>query len=242
MSKYTTEIRYICEQAVGLDVSKGFNDVESIISGARNKIFNFDYPIFNEDYRSVLETKILRHFYTREIGLETVGLWKLKLSTKLNEIMPYYNKLYESELLEFNPLYSTDINRTHTKNDDGTKNEQGITTDTSNGTSNTTSNDLNWNYYNDTPQGGIENIEDLSYLTNATKNTDNQTSNNTITSNGTSNTTRGEQYNTTESFIEHIYGYSGKDISNMLKEFRQTFLNIDMMIIDDLEELFMQVW
>lgn len=49
----------------------------------------------------------------REIGTETYGLWHLYLDTTLNEIMPYYNKLYETELLKFNPLYDIDLKRTH---------------------------------------------------------------------------------------------------------------------------------
>ena len=112
MSKYTTELRFICETEAGYEDSKGFNDVDSIIEAAIPKIFSFNFPIFDESYRSVLETKILRHYYTREIGLESYGLWKLKLQTKLNEIMPYYNKLYETELLKYNPLY--DVNMTTT--------------------------------------------------------------------------------------------------------------------------------
>ena len=119
MSKYTTEVRYICETAAGYDESKGFNDVDSIIADSIPSIFSFDFPIFDENYREVICTKILRHYYTREIGLETVGLWKLKLQTKLNEVMPYYNQLYQSELIKFNPLYDVDLNTTHVGNKDG---------------------------------------------------------------------------------------------------------------------------
>ena len=111
MSKYTTEVRYICETLAGLSESVGYADIEQVIKNCLPKVFDFNFPIFDESYRSVLETKILRHYYTREIGLETVGLWKLKLSTKLNEIMPYYNKLYKSELIEFNPLYDVELIR-----------------------------------------------------------------------------------------------------------------------------------
>ena len=114
MSKYTTELRFICETHAGLSDSKGFNDVDTIIASAIPYIFNFSFPIFDEDYREVLETKILRHYYTREIGFETYGLWKLKLETKLNEIMPYYNKLYESELLKYDPLRDVDMMTQHT--------------------------------------------------------------------------------------------------------------------------------
>jgi hypothetical protein len=128
VSKYTTEVRYICETLAGDVESTGFDNIENIISKSRDKVFNFNYPIFDPTYRVALETKILKHFYTREIAHETVGLWKLKLSAKMNEIMPYYNQLYKSELLVFNPLY--DVDYTNKKDDTKTK--------TSNSTENTT--------------------------------------------------------------------------------------------------------
>lgn len=108
MSHYTTELRFICENYAGLTESEGYGNVSDIIEKSRTQVFDFDFPIFDENYRSVLETKIIKHYYTREIGAETVGLWKHFLDRRMNEIMPYYNKLYESELLEFNPLYDTD--------------------------------------------------------------------------------------------------------------------------------------
>lgn len=114
MSKYTTEVRWICEDAYGLtgDEEKrpSVNEITSS-SKVRGRIFDFPYPIFDEAYRPVLEQKILKRYYTREIGEETVELWKLRLDTRLNEIMPYYNKLYASELIEFNPLYNTNYTR-----------------------------------------------------------------------------------------------------------------------------------
>lgn len=108
MSKYTTELRFICETSAGLTESVGFNQMNNVIESAAPVIFDFDFPIFDEAYRLPLEIKILRHFYTREIGEETVGLWKLRLQTVLCEIMPYYNQLYASELYKFNPLYDVD--------------------------------------------------------------------------------------------------------------------------------------
>lgn len=195
MSKYTTEVRYICENYVGLDESVGYDNVEDVISKARSKVFDFNYPIFDEAYRPVIETKILKHFYTREIGEETVGLWKLRLNSKMNEIMPYFNKLYESELLEFNPLYEADYYREGNKNrdEDNTRtdnlkqNSKDSGKDTSklntvnSGQDNVSSQSRDkyseWNLYSDTPQGGIEGIigaedepsvVDNGYLTNAT--------------------------------------------------------------------------
>lgn len=113
MSKYTTEVRFICETNAGLVDSEGFNSINTILDNCIDNVFNFDFPIFDENYRGVLERKILKHYYTREIATETVGLWKHFLDMRLNEIMPYYNKLYESELLEFNPFYDVDLTRDH---------------------------------------------------------------------------------------------------------------------------------
>ena len=114
MSKYTTEVRFICENGAGLVESEGYKSINQIITDAIPKIFDFEFPIFDETYRSVLERKILKHYYTREICAETVGLWKHYLDMRLNEIMPYYNKLYESELLAFNPFYDVDLTKDHT--------------------------------------------------------------------------------------------------------------------------------
>ena len=113
MSKYTTEVRFLCESLTGHDESEDYTSIDEIIEDALPIIFSFDFPIFDEEYREVLETKILRHYYTREIGCETYGLWKLRLQTKLNEIMPYYNKLYESELLKYDPLRDVDMTTTN---------------------------------------------------------------------------------------------------------------------------------
>lgn len=134
MSKYTTEVRFICEDAAGLDESKGYKSVDTIISAAIPEVFDFDFPIFDESYRNVLCTKILRHYYTREIGFETVGLWKLKLETELNEIMPFYNQLYKSELLKFNPLYDVDLQTTHVgdKNGENNRSSEGHRTEDKN--------------------------------------------------------------------------------------------------------------
>lgn len=213
MSKYTTELRFILEDAAGYDSSQGYETIPDIIEKARPKIFDFDFPIFDENYRVPLETKILKHFYTREIGAETVALWKFWLDTRMNEIMPFYNQLYNSELIKFNPLYDTDITTDHTndfssqtdgesngeilRKGSGTKdrNEKETTdidktgkesnlqdttdtssgTETGTGTSSTTSSAENqtdaWKYYSDTPQGGINGLESLTYLTNATHDT-----------------------------------------------------------------------
>ena len=133
MSNYTTQVRFICESANGETESKGYNSLDEILESGRNYIFDFSYPIFDAAYKPVLETKILKHYYTREIGEETVGLWKLRLNARLNEIMPYYNKLYESELLAFNPLYDVDYTRSGDRSGNQSKEETTQNTTSSTG-------------------------------------------------------------------------------------------------------------
>ena len=90
MSKYTTEIRFICESYAGLSESVGLSKTAEIIEKARSLIFDFDYPIFDEEYRKTLETKILKHYYTQEIGFEVVGLWKLYLDEKNSRVYGFF--------------------------------------------------------------------------------------------------------------------------------------------------------
>lgn len=287
MSKYTTEVRYICEVAAGLAESTNYTGVEDVIKKALPVVFDFSFPIFDESYRSVLETKILKHFYTREIGLETVGLWKLKLNTKLNEIMPYFNQLYSSQLYAFNPFYDVDLTRKH-KIDGNEKRDTDTTSNTeveinntidnsgsrtdelTNGNSRVSTNtetqvDAFAERYSDTPQGALTDLRGDKYLTNATLRDDNKkndrnenvtdkgnssdvvnTTDNTESRGSNSSTTNGNVTATltnTEDYLETVQGKNGgASYSKLLMEYRETFLNIDMMIIDSLEELFMQLW
>lgn len=133
MSKYTTEVRYICEQKAGLKESVGFNNINSVLEKSWDKIFTTNWEIFDESYRKILCEKILRSYYTREICAETVGLWQLWLDSTLCEIMPMYNQLYKTTIYEFNPLYNTDMTTTFTK------------TVTGNDSKTTTGNNSKWN-------------------------------------------------------------------------------------------------
>lgn len=112
MAIYTTQVRSICEVKSGLTESVGYSKVKEVVQKSAPLIFD-NFPIFDEKYRLPLEEKILRHFYTREICFETVGSWELHLNNKMNEIMPYYNKLYESELLKFDPFEDVNVTTEH---------------------------------------------------------------------------------------------------------------------------------
>lgn len=287
MAKYTTEVRTICESYSGLTASVGYSQIEKVIEKSKEKIFDFDFPIFDESYRSVIETKILKHFYTREIGLETVGLWKLKLNVKMNEIMPYYNQMYKSALLEFNPLYDVDVTRKHEGANTGDKNSVETNGETSgvseaysdnenteksskgtnNGSvSNTSENNTNHlDKYSDTPQGSVSDLTNGTYLTNAREITDNESSKTDIKSSNDSQLNENEvrknsreskrtvnrnltgekkeSLKNTEQYLETVKGKQGTEsYSKLLQEYRETFINIDMLVIEELTDLFMNIW
>lgn len=253
MSKYTTEVRFICENSAGLSESEGADNVDSILDKCWNKVFNFDFPIFDENYRQVLCRKILKHYYTREIAHETIGRWKLALNAKLNEIMPYYNQLYKSELLEFNPFYDVDLTRS--REGSGTSNRTSNNTETNSDTSKNvssgsgTSNTVTLNRFSDTPQNSMDTqgIADSIPLTTVTKvNEDNTTTNestDTLTRNDSKTGNSTENINNTDKYIETVKGKQGtENYSSLLKKFRETFLNIDMMIIEDCSDCFFTLW
>ena len=254
MSKFTTEVRFICETASGLGESKGYTDVDTIITNAIPKIFNFTFPIFDENYRTVLEKKILKHFYTREICEETVGLWKLRLNARLNEIMPYYNKLYKTELLDFNPLYTDNLTRTRTtklnsKRETGNNGEVDTTNSSnSKGSGSGATSNNGSDLYSDTPQGSLSGVESGTYLTNARKTTDTSTSSSSTSNNSSasgkvvSSESGSDDFNSTEDYLESVIGFEGTDASELLMKYRETFINIDIMILNELEDLFFQLW
>ena len=296
MSKYTTEVRFICEAEAGLSESVGYSKVDEVLNKSWDKIFDSgDWEIYDEEYRPILCKKILKHFYTREIGAETAGLWKLWLNQRMSEIMPYYNQLYKSTLLEFNPLYDTDYTttgnrqtdegeqtgretnsdytRTDNLNSERTDNLNSERTDNLNQTRTDNLTEANsgseYNLYSDTPQGALTGVESETYLTNARKITTDNTRNNTgtqeikntgtqnVSNTGTQNvsntgTVKNEGndienskrvLNNTQDYAEHIIGKRGtQSYAKMIMELRDSFINIDMMIIDELNDLFFNLW
>lgn len=231
MSKYTTEVRFICEHYAGLEESVGYSEIDSVIEKARTKIFDFAYPIFDEDYRSVLESKILKYYYTREICAETVARWKLFLCQTLNEVMPYFNQLYKSELIKFDPMKDIDYTKDH--KGDGTAD----TKYTDNQNDSKTSKYGGTQKYSDTPQGSITNLANDKYLTNATIVGSDTTDSGTKATQGTNN------LKTTDNYIDHVTGKMGvTSYSKMLQEYRDTFLNIDQQVLFALQDCFFSLY
>lgn len=232
-----------------------------------------------------LETKILRHYYMEEIGLETVALWKLFLEDKLNAIMPYYNKLYETTVKDYDYMVDVDVTEDFTANEtkqedssfrsnetndlDSTEAEtanstlnidSNITTDVD---SKTTGRPTSHTSHNDFPQSPLEqnkgyatyedytqNVTDETNNTNTLQTTDDTehtstTANSTKTSNqevdySSSNNLTGNKDNTHNL---HRKGLNGtRSFTELLLQYRNSLINIDKMVIDELSDLFMTIY
>ena len=187
--------------------------------------FNFDmthYPIWNESYRNILNQKILNHYYEDEIGFETANLFKFYLNNKLNEIMPYYNDLYRAQEIALENIMG---------NIDLYEESNRLNNNDLNTTSNTKSDTKN--LFQDTPQGRINfaKLESQQWATNYTNN---------VNDSDDTSTSHGENE---ENYKRHVYGNDGKKYNiDLLKEIKNNLINIDMMIINDLQELFMGIY
>lgn len=186
---------------------------------------NFDfglqnYPIFDESYRSTLNSNILNYYFESEIGVETPALFKRLLNDRMALIMNKYNVLYQAqrELLNHDLLNNVNLTETYTG---GSESESESTTT-----------GKNQRLYQDTPQGKI-NISDLDvnevYATDYTL--DKNTGGSSINDNSTSN------------YIKSIVGNNGIMYNvDVFNKFISNFANIDKLIINELEDLFMGIF
>lgn len=141
-------IKDICEDIYQKETGQVTSNIAEIVRVAKDSIFDFDYEIFDATYKSVIETKIIRHYYLRRTCIADYSYWKLLLENTMTEIMPYYNQFYKSQTLEINPLYNFQINVTHTDSGgdslesttDTNKSKEETTKNTENATDNTTRN------------------------------------------------------------------------------------------------------
>ena len=243
MSKFTTQLRWIIENTqTDVPYSKSIRYTKS----SYRKIGLDEYPIFDESYRTELNDKIIDHFYFREIGFETVAQFAWYMRRTMNEIMPYYNKLYEAELLIDNPLSDFDKTwrETWDRNIDdsgtvGNVNESTTEVDAS-GTNN------NRNVFQDTPMSllgntGTPTIENADYATTVTYDDGSSTDESTTTVNG-------EATRTTD-MERDDYGWKersekGRNTSQveLFEKLKDKYMNLDMEIINHLEDLFMGLW
>lgn len=199
-----------------------------------------DYPIFDENYRNTLNQNILYHYYENEIGFETAPLFRFYLKQKLNEIMPYYNELYkvQKKLINENLLLNN-VNITENLQGTNTNNTSTSASSQSNSSNSGTSN--NKNLFLDTPQGDEYkgSINDTNYATNVTF--DNNTSSNTIQD--TSSNSGTANVSGTNAYIKSIIGNNGAKFNiDVLNDIKNKLMNIDLLIINELNDLFMQIF
>ena len=188
---------------------------------------NFDfglneYPIFNETYRNTLNNKILNYYYENEIGFETAELFKFYLNNTLNLIMPKYNILYEKqETALLNIFGNVDLAENSTRSN-------------TNNISNTSASvSTNRNLFQDTPQGQLDftELENQTWATNYTIN--NTGINDSSSSNGSANETYGRT----------IRGNNGNKYTiDVLDDIKNKLMNIDLLIINELSDLFMGIF
>lgn len=211
MSNYTVELRKI---------------KESLIDDALSR-----YPLFSEEYRKPLNTKIKQHFWYNEIAHETVDIFLFQLKVKMNEIMPYYNQMYEGELVKRDPFLTVKM-KSSTKNSGSAKN---ISSSVEHGTSSSSTDAKSRAVQSDTPQVMLSGSGD--YATGAADSTS-LTGVKSVSDGTGSQTSTSSSDGSGESSQE---GFSGS-MASLIQAHRDAIINVDMMVIAQLEPLFMYVW
>ena len=199
--------------------------INQLAKKGRTKIFDFDYNLSNTINKEEFETLILNHFLMRRIGFETLTAFKIQLNVKLNEIMPKYNKLFDS--LENWDIFNDGEKIVRSGEDTTNTNNTNELTNTATNNTENISDRRNSN----TPQNHLENVRDGSYVTEYNYDTDTVSSNDTSNSKGNSNTDSNRKY------YENI-SHSPSDKISIFKEMQENVNNIYTMIFNDLEDLF----
>ena len=177
-------------------------------------IFDFDYPIFREEYRKTFEENFINYFFDDEIAHETVALFKHRLKVKLRLIMPYYNKIFETQEMEQRILDNYDVTEVYNRS---------LISDTVNNIKST-----NKNLYKDAPKTKID-IDKFDTVTNLTKN-----EGTTATDEFTSNTEKWERT---------MKGNIGVQTdADAIIKYWKSIRNVEQEIFEELECLFMGVY
>lgn len=178
--------------------------INELAKYARTTIFDFDYPLTSNISKEDFEVNILNHFIMRRIGFDTVNAFKIFLNNKLNEIMPLYNKLFDSidGWNLFNDGYSETRNRTNTLKGD------------------TQSYNVDDNRYSDTPQSNLDNIREAKYVTGYgyNQNNSNATTNTKGVENETITKTPADKIKIYKEFLEskqNIYTMIYNDLDSL---------------------------
>jgi hypothetical protein len=256
MATYTITLKEI----VDLYALDGATNLRDKIELARTKIFDFDYPFFDETKRADFETDFIRNFFMREIGFETEEYWKFQLENYLRINMGYWNKMFTSELIQFDPLNNTKTDSTHDVTNDQTMNGSSETKGNSTGNSsqssnaNVNENDFQRKIISDTPDTRLalttnDGTGVIEYANNIEEDKNNKASTSSGSAKGTSTessdatSTANQTTNEKESAVTHKEGKIGvQSFSKMVQEYRETFLRIEKDIFKEMNQLFMLIY
>lgn len=220
-------------------------NLNELINMSKAHIFDFDYSIKNEA-KADFETMFIRHFLNRRIGFETYALWKNFLISKLYEIIPKYN-------LMFNALDDWDIFLSEKETREQQTNTASIAhTDTesasnqsnigSNQTANVSSDKVDQRF-SDTPQNRLTDIQNGTYLS-SYQLTQTDSTGSTASVNSSSNAINSKSGATARDKasgnLNETITRSNFDVDRYLK-FQNHFNNIAKQMFGDLECLFYQI-
>ena len=195
------------------------------------------YPIFDEGYRAKLNEKIVAHYALREIGSETPQMFVFYLGRTMREQMDYFNQLYLSAQRKFDPFVTSDVRQEMDSTSVNESSGKSSGTQSNESTAHSTFN-------SEFPQTRIDDFRKYATSASQTDSTgDTHTStqqDSTATASSVSNTDYAHSSDKGNS-VAHTVGTSGSQ-SQLLLDWRSTMLNIDMMVINSLENLFMGVW
>lgn len=216
MAKYTIELRRVCDIYTREEVESWFKDYNLSHYLKPDEISSIEQAgIWSKDR---LASKIIDHYYMREIGLETPALFKHYAKVKMQEIMESKLPLIYSISIKYDPLVNVDYTESFTRNIE------------SNG--NTNSNASGLSVSSDTPQGQINKNAVLSGAY--------------ASSTGASETeSSSEDTNTTEeTYTKKMKGNSGVSATaqKMIEQYRQNIVAVDKDIIEELNILFMGLY
>lgn len=206
------------------------------------------YPIFDENHRAKLNEKIVAHYALREIGSETPQMFVFYLGRTMREHMDYYNQLYVSANRKFDPFITSDIRQemdsTSSNESSGRSSGTQSNESTANSTSDTTADNSSMTFNSEFPQTRIDDFRKYATTASQTDSTGNTHTatrqDSAATATSTSNTDYAHSSDKGNS-TSHTIGTSGSQ-SQLLQDWRNTMLNIDLMVINSLENLFMGMW
>lgn len=245
MSSYSMTLQEVLATLLAFDDFDASKlTTKSFIEEGRKRLFNFDYPIFDPTYKAVLETNFIRNFYMREIGFESHERFQFELESWLLINMRYFNKLFESELMEFDPLVNSKMDTSSTRK----KDTDGTVDSTTNGDTTTSQNSDGFNRFleSDTPDNrlAITTEDGKGIIQYASKINEGTTKNNMSGADSTNvvgNTLT--DITETETYVQSRTGKTGSvTYSKMLLEYRNTLIRVELKMFEEMQKLFMLVY